>query len=48
MSDPETMEQLIAGGNENEFMLGSALGKRVADEMNLFVELAQKAGIKPQ
>jgi tripartite-type tricarboxylate transporter receptor subunit TctC len=48
MSDPETVELLIAGGNDNEFMLGSVLGKRVADETNLFIELAQKAGIKPQ
>lgn len=48
MSDPETIERLIAGGNENEFMLGGVLAKRVADEMNLFAEIAEKAGIKPQ
>ena len=48
MSDPETTERLIAGGNENEFMLGGVLAKRVADEMNLFAEIAEKAGIKPQ
>ena len=48
MSEPETAERLVAGGNENEFMIGGILAKRVADEMNLFAEIAQKAGIKPQ
>lgn len=48
MSDAETVDLLIAGGNENEFMLGAVLAKRVADEMNLFIEIAQQAGIKPQ
>jgi hypothetical protein len=48
MSDPETAERLIAGGNENEFMLGDVLAKRVADEMKLFIEIAEKAGIQPQ
>jgi tripartite-type tricarboxylate transporter receptor subunit TctC len=48
MSDPETIERLIAGGNENEFMLGDVLAKRVADEMKLFIEIAEKAGIQPQ
>jgi tripartite-type tricarboxylate transporter receptor subunit TctC len=48
MSDAETTGLLIAGGNENEFMIGDALRKRVADEMNLFIEIAEKAGIQPQ
>jgi hypothetical protein len=48
MSEPETAERLVAGGNENNFMIGGVLAKRVADEMNLFIEIAEKAGIKPQ
>ncbi len=48
MRDPETAELLIASGNDNEFMLGDALGKRVVDDTNLFFEIAKKAGIKPQ
>ena len=30
---------------ENEFMLGDVLGKRVADEMKLFMEIAERVGI---
>jgi tripartite-type tricarboxylate transporter receptor subunit TctC len=48
MSEPETAGLLFAGGNENEFMLGDAFAKRIVEEMNLFIEIAEKAGIKPQ
>jgi tripartite-type tricarboxylate transporter receptor subunit TctC len=48
MSDSETAERLVAAGNENEFMLGDALGKRVAEDTRFFYELAEKAGIAPQ
>jgi tripartite-type tricarboxylate transporter receptor subunit TctC len=48
MSEPETAAQLFAGGNENEFMLGDAFAKRIVEEMNLFIEITETAGIKPQ
>lgn len=47
MSDPETAARLVAGGNDNEFMLGDELGKRVVDDTKLFRDIVEKAGIQP-
>jgi hypothetical protein len=48
MSDPETADRLVAAGNDNEFMLGDALGKRVAEDTKFFYDLAERAGIQPK
>ena len=48
MSEPETAQRLVEGGNENEFMLGDALGKRVVDDTKFFFDLARETGIQPR
>jgi tripartite-type tricarboxylate transporter receptor subunit TctC len=48
MREPETMARLIELGNEDEVMTGSAVTKRLADDIALFAEIVAKAGIVPQ
>jgi tripartite-type tricarboxylate transporter receptor subunit TctC len=48
MQDPETVKRLVEAGNDNDFMVGEVLGKRLADDIRLFAEVVAKAGIEPQ
>jgi tripartite-type tricarboxylate transporter receptor subunit TctC len=48
MKDPATVRRLIELGNDEDFLVGEALGKRLAEDKRLFAEIVEKAGIKPE
>jgi tripartite-type tricarboxylate transporter receptor subunit TctC len=48
MTDPATVRRLIELGNDEDFLIGDALGKRLAEDKRLFAEIVEKAGIKPE
>jgi tripartite-type tricarboxylate transporter receptor subunit TctC len=48
MSEPETVKRLMEAGNDDDFMVGEALQKRLAEDIVLFAEIVEKAGIEKQ
>jgi len=48
MSDASTVKRLMDAGNENDFMIGEALQKRLAEDIALFADIVEKAGIEKQ
>jgi tripartite-type tricarboxylate transporter receptor subunit TctC len=48
MKDPETVRRLIELGNDDDFLIGTALRERLAEDRKLFAEIVEKAGIEPQ
>jgi tripartite-type tricarboxylate transporter receptor subunit TctC len=48
MSEPETVKRLVDAGNDTDFMVGEVLQKRLIDDVALFAEIVEKAGIEKQ
>lgn len=48
MADPDVVAKLMGAGNDNEYVVGPALTKRLADDNVLFAEIVKRAGIKPE
>ena len=48
MNDPDTVRRLVEAGNDNDFLIGDALQRRLADDIRLFAEIVAAAGIKPE
>jgi tripartite-type tricarboxylate transporter receptor subunit TctC len=48
MNEPDTVKRLVEAGNDTDFMIGDVLQKRLADDIVLFAEIVEKAGIEKQ
>lgn len=48
MADPEVVARLMGAGNDNEYVIGAALTKKLADDNVLFAEIVRRAGIQPE
>jgi len=48
MNDPATVKRLLEAGNDHDFMIGEALQKRLIEDVRLFAEIVEKAGIEKQ
>jgi tripartite-type tricarboxylate transporter receptor subunit TctC len=48
MNDPATVKRLVDAGNDQDFMIGETLQKRLIDDVRLFAEIVEKAGIEKQ
>jgi tripartite-type tricarboxylate transporter receptor subunit TctC len=48
MNDPETVKRLTDAGNDSDFMIGEALQNRLIEDVRLFAEIVEKAGIEKQ
>jgi tripartite-type tricarboxylate transporter receptor subunit TctC len=48
MADPDVVAKLMGAGNDNEYVVGPALTKKLADDNVLFAEIVKRAGIKPE
>ena len=48
MADPDVVAKLMGAGNDNEYVSGPALTKKLADDNLLFAEIVKRAGIQPE
>ena len=48
MADPEVVAKLLGAGNDNEYVSGAALTRRLAEDNLLFAEIVKRAGIQPE
>ena len=48
MADPEVVARLMGAGNDNEYVVGPALTKKLAEDNLLFAEIVRRAGIQPE
>jgi tripartite-type tricarboxylate transporter receptor subunit TctC len=48
MKESATVQRLIELGNDDDFLVGEALGRRLAEDRRLFAEIVENAGIKPE
>jgi tripartite-type tricarboxylate transporter receptor subunit TctC len=48
MNDPATVKRLMDAGNESDFMIGEVLQNRLIEDVRLFAEIVEKAGIEKQ
>lgn len=48
MADPEVVARLMGAGNDNEYVIGAALTKKLAEDNVLFAEIVRRAGIQPE
>jgi hypothetical protein len=48
MNEPDTVKRLVEAGNDTDFMVGDVLQKRLAEDIRLFAEIVEKAGIEKQ
>jgi len=48
MNEPETVQRLREAGNDHDFMVGDVLQRRLAEDIRLFAEIVEKAGIEKQ
>ena len=48
MSDPDVVAKLMGAGNDNEYVSGPALTKKLAEDNLLFAEIVKRAGIQPE
>jgi tripartite-type tricarboxylate transporter receptor subunit TctC len=48
MRDPATVKRLMDAGNDSDFMVGEVLQKRLVEDVRLFAEIVDKAGIEKQ
>ncbi|MFM9970752.1 MAG: Bug family tripartite tricarboxylate transporter substrate binding protein [Burkholderiales bacterium] len=48
MADSEVVARLMAAGNDNEYVVGPALTKKLAEDNVLFAEIVKRAGIQPE
>ena len=48
MSDPDVVAKLMGAGNDNDYVSGPALTKKLAEDNLLFAEIVKRAGIQPE
>jgi tripartite-type tricarboxylate transporter receptor subunit TctC len=48
MLDPDTVARLVAGGNDADFVVGTDLNRKLAEDKVLFAEIVRRAGIQPE
>jgi tripartite-type tricarboxylate transporter receptor subunit TctC len=48
MADPDVVARLMGAGNDNEYVVGDALTKKLAEDNLLFAEIVKRAGIQPE